>query len=1017
MSHYNEDDYSDSTYRRGRDDYRRNYREPNSSRSQRYARDSERFNASEGSDAYVEPSQDESHDWQEYEEYSQERDAVQDRDYDEEQYTKYNRPNPYHFPLKNVIDAVNDLLNTKYPHKALNTKSQFDEFHHLLIERVPEPTRAFTDRQLKSYLFYAGVTLLGHLAPRSERPNAVALDSDQDNSADNSSEAIDDDDSELIVDPTSVVTSSDGETTPAASGSRSFAEEYESYEPVDMHPGFSVDGDDSHEEAHVEEANATQTSPRQLELFDVHSPALRPDTRRKNNEPIQARASSATEEAEEPSLAEAQSVARDVIHLYFPSNVIHPGVEFAEFRRFMELNFPGKRLTDDRLKQYVSYAGASVASIGTDDVTQVNQQSVTRSVYVKIANHVLSTTFPDTLFLPDLSDFRRFRIRFEQEAGDAERLTDDELKEIFLAAGGRFYEEVAPVKPQRKLVRSVLIRKVLQEHFPAGLDPKSSEDLLAFRKFAAELGTEFDQPEDKLVTIIRRCSFTFHDKLYSVSDDNRRRVKDSIVAPFTVGARVIYYQKLYAKNGWFSRKIEDNADLFVYLVADSFPEYRFYPHFMLSEDALLPSGFEFLLVKSEIERVWGNLPVITGEELASRLFVPQELIEWVLAYDTSTYVVKDNGFARKPNSSELTAAELKTLNAQFVEAFARVPSDYRSVSGSEFALRLNGEEVESKDEESNDDSEAEPVVKRRYARRAKASLEDNSPSEVANDTVATQPEEAPVESQPRRRGRPKGSTKGSSVAKSSSLTKSTGRASRRKTSDTSDEQVSDETRSMIAQNPEIGQMIARVLARSFPEGFDLSSSTELTKFKHILAKHNPDFNCTKPKLLELVKVVGFLCEGRYYVISKRTSSTIKETVNEWFQSGNLLIYFDVFLARLNARMGSQAIPNVAVLKNRLRKFYPDYFFHEDYFEEKGRRGLKLNRKVLSDLCNNWDGSVARRIGDLLELIYVPQEVLSDALKNDANFTASSNGYWTFAEKKVPLKRKTSAASKKRGGRG
>ena len=614
--------------------------------------------------------------------------------------------------------------------------------------------------------------------------------------------------------------------------------------------------------------------------------------------------------------------------------------------------------------------------------------------YQLITKYVVSERFANRQFNPDFSDFDDFEREFYRVAGPRAATTTAKLVELFRNAGGRFMEVAQQTSEltvdASTMSRGELIKKVVAENFKDGLDLSSADDLSRFVDICAASGQDLNMPEEKLRSVISRCTTTVDGRVYSIADKNKKELKQAIEALMRVGAAVVYYEAYFAK--YESRLVAANIVNWRVLravLAGCFPKYFFYEYYFESKRSELT---EFGKVRGEILRLWGGVADITVEKLADRVNIPEDRLRQALDVDFDEFAPSEKGYTRlTTDSSPLSTDEEESLNDGFVSGFTyELPCVV--ASGKEFSALLSegvlpSVEKEEKRSTTKSAAQSSPLRGRRKSANATSkavSDDDVSVTQTVFDgfapveSVAEEQEEPVVEPAPK---------KSSSSKRASKATTETAPVDWRKHAN----------------------LIARILSTQFKNGLALS---DLELFREKAAAADLTLGDSDDEVMQLIKRVGFVCEDRVYVVSQKTKAAVMEIVDAWFNNGGSVIFYDAFFNRHQDVLTKGGIPTVAVLENRLRKYYPDAVFEDQYFEAVDDE-RELSIKIREDVFSVWDGSSSKRLNDLVEAVYVPRDVLERTLGKDSdNFTVRSNGYWSrvmkgsLAKKRVVPRRKT-----------
>ena len=572
------------------------------------------------------------------------------------------------------------------------------------------------------------------------------------------------------------------------------------------------------------------------------------------------------------------------------------------------------------------------------------------SEYSTIAKYVVKSRFSNRQFSRDFSDFDDFYKEFLRVAGPRAKATEEEVRAYFIAAGGSFRSE--PIEAQEEkgpLTRSEAIKKVLVEKYPNGLDLFNDGDIDAFRQECENLGVELEPPVAKIRGAICRNAILCGLRAWSTSDDLRKKLGDAVDSILRNNTLVVYYESFFEKNdSWLiSSGISDWRVLRSFIAA-RFPKHMFYERYF---EVVRDKRGELYKVFDEILRLWGApASVRTVDELVERSYIPRDLVQLVLESVPERFVPSGDGFTLADSShASLKGDFLANGSVAFVDS-----SFYGD--GKTF-LRSLVDDV--KDRDSTATKEAASTTK-----TSRSPMSERSESEKNNWHVG------------------ENFTVSSDVSVSNS---------------------DDDWRRQA-------NLAAKILSQNFKEGLLLTDPDEIERFRALASEKNLDVSQSDDDLLKQLKRVGFICDERLYVVSKKMKEVVMNLVDSWFSQGGGVIYYDVFFERHQDVLNDAGIVTVEALKNRLWKYLPNYVFSEDgeYFtaKEDGRTVFEIIR---DDLLLVWDGGSAKRVTELEKMVYAPRRALEKALRGYRDhFEVLLNGFW----KRVDNVEKTSGAKKK-----
>ncbi len=688
--------------------------------------------------------------------------------------------------------------------------------------------------------------------------------------------------------------------------------------------------------------------------------------------------------------------------------------------------------------------------------------------YVKGAERLLQARFVLRKFNGDMSDFDDFQKAFVELLGCGARLSIDRLRNVFLQAGGVFTsveDEMVEVQEEKwEGTRGDLVKKIVSEYFPQGLDVDSEEALEEFREIGRRFGVAFfEEPSEKLRSIVvPRCILRGH-TVYYVNDRLKKRIKETVDSFFRMGAKALYFDAFFEGNGKLLAEANiPDAEVLCYFLVSCFPKYYFTPFYMEPEE---DDSLEVLKIRNEILRVWTVDEKVTLDDLCERVFVSRSRLETVLKLDTSEFLLKDGVYERIANAKE--PDDWKLINAQFLLELNLDLRDQIAVVGKRF-FDVDREDASAADEipaESAKDlvkESAAPAIRSVKTPKTSNAAPSDDPwaqkqtmlwndEELADgfDVLASTylkvaEEDSSAEKVHYEEG-PEPTFDAEPTAQATKRTKAssakldedaptkrekTERATKKSSAGTTDEK--EEKRNRVVKKSERSaqldlsdvdelepkarqKAIASALVQ-FEQGFDLGDDSALNAFLDVLADQGYSFNASNSEILAEIRRVGFVVDGRVYVVRKKCGQELQDLVNEWFDAGGEMIYYDEFFARNEDWLYERGFPTEAVLINRLRRYFSDGAFYDEYFEREPNEELTEEEKVRQEIFRVWDGSSSKRVRDLAQQLYVSVEKLAEVMETfSEDFSLLSNGYWKRIQKGV-LGRKRSSQIKRKMGR-
>ncbi len=172
------------------------------------------------------------------------------------------------------------------------------------------------------------------------------------------------------------------------------------------------------------------------------------------------------------------------------------------------------------------------------------------------------------------------------------------------------------------------------------------------------------------------------------------------------------------------------------------------------------------------------------------------------------------------------------------------------------------------------------------------------------------------------------------------------------------------------------QEIAKVLYRQFPEGFDVASAADLQRFR----AEAPAFQKkSDAETLGFIAGVGNLISGKVYLILKAGQDFLKETVESLFNDGVGLIFYQTFFEYHRETLLKHRFVTVEAMENRLRAYFRNFVFHDEYFEPAATPGA-LRSKIKSEINRAWGRNASLQLQTLVDRLWIPPEKVVDVLE-------------------------------------
>lgn len=186
-------------------------------------------------------------------------------------------------------------------------------------------------------------------------------------------------------------------------------------------------------------------------------------------------------------------------------------------------------------------------------------------------------------------------------------------------------------KPQEAIVCPEELKTILLKKFPYGIRLDSEIDIIKLKNFAEMFEVSLPENDDMLKAQISAGGISFDGKIYFVSDEAYSGILQKINDVFAEGFSVIYYEELFNRNfDWFDENHISSWELLREILDCKSDDLFISKNFLRQGNMRIN---EADAVEKEMERVWGNEPIHTYDEMYERLpYIPNEKIKFYLSY-------------------------------------------------------------------------------------------------------------------------------------------------------------------------------------------------------------------------------------------------------------------------------------------------------------------------------------------------------------------------------------------------
>lgn len=191
--------------------------------------------------------------------------------------------------------------------------------------------------------------------------------------------------------------------------------------------------------------------------------------------------------------------------------------------------------------------------------------------------------------------------------------------------------ETLSLKKAREISYAEKATVLLKLHFPNGFRLNSPIEIFRYRDIYKRMyDSEIFLNDEQLMKLIASYGTVFDNKVYIIENSTICKLQCIINSESKIGLNIIYYNSfyLYHEDWLFSCHIVSTEMLRVILR-------KLYPRFVYKSNYFLPEirfETEAIIIKREIERIWGNDIVLSYDQLEERLpYIPLEKIKQVLS--------------------------------------------------------------------------------------------------------------------------------------------------------------------------------------------------------------------------------------------------------------------------------------------------------------------------------------------------------------------------------------------------
>lgn len=210
----------------------------------------------------------------------------------------------------------------------------------------------------------------------------------------------------------------------------------------------------------------------------------------------------------------------------------------------------------------------------------------------------------------------------------------------------------------------------------------------------------------------------------------------------------------------------------------------------------------------------------------------------------------------------------------------------------------------------------------------------------------------------------------------------------------------DDSQTVTDNSADILNNIRVLLDERFPYGFRMDSMRDLIRFRKFAEEKDigilPE---NDDELRLLILSAGTFINDKLYAENKDLSIDLQRIVQDIFNDGTVVVYYEALLEKHSEWMNKQHIISEEMLKELLQKQFPECY-HAKRFMINGKKQTE-KECVSSELKRIWGDSVTRTVDSLGEnLPYIPTENIWRAISGSLNFTRVSEGLYFLNDKLI-----------------
>ena len=201
----------------------------------------------------------------------------------------------------------------------------------------------------------------------------------------------------------------------------------------------------------------------------------------------------------------------------------------------------------------------------------------------------------------------------------------------------------------------------------------------------------------------------------------------------------------------------------------------------------------------------------------------------------------------------------------------------------------------------------------------------------------------------------------------------------------------------VAPDPLTIELLIKILAERYINGFRIDSSIELSRLRRFIADDlENEFSLSDEELTRLILSCGILFDGKVYIVSAESKNQITKTVEDYLNSGAKIIFYEEFYVKNEYGLFEKSIVSEKMLNNIFRQLFPTLTFTQTYF---GYMNVSVYHAVESEILRVWSDDLLLNYEQIAErLRYIPLERIKFTLGQNNDFIWNNIGTFSHIGK-------------------